>query len=212
MSLFMKPMPYSVLPWSPGLAAAFQSRRGYALVPVVADLVFDGGAQGKKHRYDYWQTISELVSENYFGQIQEWCSRHNLRSGGHLLMEEGLVAHVPLYGDFFRCVRRLDAPSIDCLTSLPHDVPWFIARMLASAAELEGKRVVMSETSDFAQRYRPPGDKRPVRDVTEAEIRGTCNRLMVSGVNCITSYYAFAGLDDEALRRLNNWVGRCRRC
>ena len=32
---------------------------------------------------------------------------------------------------------------------------------------------------------------------------------MVSGVNCITSYYSFAGLMDEQLRRLNDWVGRC---
>ena len=149
MSLFMKPMPYRVLPWSPGLPAEFQSRRGYALEPVVPDLFLDAGAEGQKHRYDFWLTISELVSENYFGQIQDWCHRHDLRSGGHLLMEESLTAHVPLYGDFLRCARRLDAPSIDCLTSLPPEVPWYIARLLASAAELEGKTVVMCETSDF---------------------------------------------------------------
>ncbi|MEK6661218.1 MAG: hypothetical protein AABY63_04975, partial [candidate division NC10 bacterium] len=51
----------------------------------------------------------EELSENFFGQIQERCRRFNIPSGGHLLMEEGLVAHVPLYGDFFRCIRRLDA-------------------------------------------------------------------------------------------------------
>ncbi|MGC8642743.1 MAG: glycosyl hydrolase, partial [Isosphaeraceae bacterium] len=209
MSLFMKPMPYRVLPWSPGLPAAFQARRGYPLAPVIPDLILDAGAEGRKHRHDFWLTVAELVSENYFGQIQEWCHEHNLRSGGHLLMEESLTAHVPLYGDFLRCARRLDAPSIDCLTSSPQEVPWYIARLLASAAELEGKTVVMCETSDFGQVYRGKGDKRPVRHVTEAEIRGACNRLMVGGVNCITSYYSFAGLDDESLRGLNNWVGRC---
>jgi len=209
MSVFTKPMPYRVLPWAPDLPDEFHNRRGYPLEPIVAELVLDAGAVGRKHRYDYWLTIAELVSENYFGQIQDWCRAHNLRSGGHLLMEESLVAHVPFYGDFLRCARRLDAPSIDCLTSLPPEVPWFIARLLASAAELEGKTTVMSETSDFSQRYRPPGDARPVRDVTEAEIRGTCNRLIMGGVNCITSYYSFAGLSDEALRRLNAWVGRC---
>jgi hypothetical protein len=45
--------------------------------------------------------------------------------------------------------------------------------------------------------------------VTEAEIRGTCNRQIVAGVNCITSYYSFTDLSDEQLRRLNEWVGRC---
>jgi hypothetical protein len=66
----------------------------------------------------------------------------------------------------------------------------------------------MCETSDHAQHYRPSGDKRPRRIVSEAEIRGTCNKLIVSGVNNITSYYSFADLSDEQLRRLNEWVGR----
>jgi hypothetical protein len=126
-----------------------------------------------------------------------------------LWAEEGIVGHVALYGDFFRCIRRLDAPSIDCLTSLPPEVPWFIARLLSSAAELEGRPLVMSETSDHSQHYRPAGDSRPRRVVTEAEIRGTCNRQIVAGVNTITSYYSFSDLADEPLRRLNAWVGRC---
>ncbi|MEK7675276.1 MAG: glycosyl hydrolase, partial [Verrucomicrobiota bacterium] len=209
MSMFLRPMPYRVLPWAPDLPAEFKKRRGYALDPIIPALIAEAGSEGQRNRYDFWRTVGELVSENFFGQIQLWCRDHQVLSGGHLLMEEGLVTHVPLYGDFFRCARRLDAPSIDCLTSVPSQVPWFIARLLSSAAELEGKTVVMSETSDHSQRYRPPGDKRPPQAVSEAEIRGTCNRLMVSGVNCITSYYSFAGLMDEQLRRLNDWVGRC---
>jgi hypothetical protein len=210
MSCFLKPMPYRPLPWSPDLPGEFQRRRGHPLdTSVILSLATDTGAPDAKHRHDFWLTIGELVSENFFGQIQECCRRLGVPSGGHLLMEEGLVAHVPLYGDFFRCIRRLDAPSIDCLTSLPAEVPWYIARLLASAAELEGKPIVMCETSDHGQVYRPAGDARPKRIVTEAEIRGTCNRLIVSGVNAITSYYSFAGLEDDQLRRLNEWVGRC---
>jgi len=210
MSCFLKPMPYRPLPWSPNLPVEFQRRRGYPLdTSVILSVVADTGSSAAKHRHDFWLTVGELVSENFFGQIQDCCRRLDIPSGGHLLMEEGLVAHVPLYGDFFRCARRLDAPSIDCLTSLPPEVPWYIARLLASAAELEGKSIVMCETSDHGQIWRPAGDTRPKRIVTEAEIRGTCNRLMVSGVNAITSYYSFTDLSDDQLRRLNEWVGRC---
>lgn len=210
MSLFLKPMPCRPLPWAANLPGEFKRRRGYALNPAqLPALAAEAGPGSAKLRYDYWLTVGELVSENFFGQIQTRCRQHNIPSGGHLLAEEGWVGHVPLYGDFFRCVRRLDAPSIDCLTSLPPEVPWYIARLLASAAELEGRTLVMSETSDHSQRYRPPGDQRPKRTVTEAEIRGTCNRQIVAGVNCITSYYSFADLTNEQLRRLNEWVGRC---
>jgi len=210
MSCFLKPMQYRPLPWAPNLPIEFQKRRGYALdVNVIPSLFVDAGPLTQKHRHDFWLTVGELVSENFFGQIQTWCRQHNIPSGGHLLMEESIVAHVPLYGDFFRCVRRLDAPSIDCLTSLPGEVPWFIARLVASAAELEGRQIVMSETSDHGQVWRSPGDARPKRIVTEAEIRGTCNRQIVAGVNCITSYYSFTDLTDDQLRRINEWVGRC---
>ncbi|HEX2974091.1 MAG TPA: glycosyl hydrolase, partial [Tepidisphaeraceae bacterium] len=210
MSLFLKAMPYRPLPWAPNLPIEFKKRRGYALdAAILPSLVADAGSAGQKIRYDFWLTVGELVSENYFGQIQTRCRQHRVPSGGHLLMEESIVAHVPLYGDFFRCIRRLDAPSIDCLTSLPPEVPWFIARLLSSAGELEGRSLVMSETSDHSQQYRPAGDQRPRRVVTEAEIRGTCNRQIVAGVNCITSYYSFSGLSDEQLARINEWVGRC---
>ena len=210
MSCFLKPMPYRPLPWAPNLPVEFKRRRGYALdTSVIPSLVTDTGPEGTKHRYDFWLTVGELVSANYFGQIQTWGRQHNVPSGGHLLMEESLTAHVPLYGDFFRCARRMDAPGIDCLTSLPPEVPWYIARLLASAAELGGHELVMCETSDHGQVYRPEGDKRPKRVVTEAEIRGTCNRLMAAGINRITSYYSFTDLSTEQLVRINEWVGRC---
>ncbi|MBC7286471.1 MAG: hypothetical protein H5T86_00200 [Armatimonadetes bacterium] len=209
MSRFFRPMPYAVLPWSPNFPEEFRKRRGYDLLPHLPLLVADAGGQEKKVRHDFWLTVAELVSENYFGQIQQWCRSHNLRSGGHLLLEENISDHVALYGDFFRCVRRLDAPSIDCLTSIPENVPWRIARLISSIADLEGYPVTMCETSDHAERYRPPGDNRPRIVVSEDQIRGTCNRLVAGGITTITSYYSFTGLDTPALRRLNDWIGRC---
>ncbi|NIA15865.1 MAG: hypothetical protein GWP08_17515, partial [Nitrospiraceae bacterium] len=209
MSMFMRRQPYAVIPWAPRLSATFRERRGYPLEPVLAALAAEAGPRGKRVRYDYWFTVGELVSEHFFGQIQSWCREHGTLSGGHLLLEEALLTHVPLYGDFFRCARRLDAPSIDCLTSIPEEVPWFSARLISSAAELEGRAVTMCETSDHGQRYRAPGDERAVRRVTEDEIRGTCNRLILNGITAITSYYSFDGLSTEQLVRLNEWVGRC---
>lgn len=209
MSMFFRRMPYRPLPWSDSLVRRFRERHGYELESILPALVTEVEPDAARYRHDFWSTVGELVSENYFGQIQTWCRAHGMKSGGHLLAEEGLTSHVALYGDMFRCLRRMDSPGIDCLTSLPADVPWYIARLAASAAELDGQPWVMCETSDHAQVYRPAGDTRPKRAVTEGEIRGTCNRLFVSGVNTITSYYSFTGLADDALRRLNEWVGRC---
>lgn len=209
MNLWLRPMPHRVLPWSASLPEEFRRRTGTDLLPLLPALVAEAGPQGARARHAFWNTVAELVAANYFGQIETWCRNHNLPSGGHLLMEEALVAHVPLYGDFFACLRRMGAPGIDCLTSLPPDVPWQVARLIGSAADLEGRTVTMCEVSDHSQRHRSQGDTRPVRVVTEDEIRGTCNRLAWGGINTLTSYYAFQGLTDEQLRRLNTHVGRC---
>lgn len=209
MNLWFRPMPYRVLPWSSNLPGEFRKRCGAGLLPLLPALVVEAGPRGAKARHDFWNTVADLVAENYFGQIQTWCRAHGLASGGHLLMEESLAGHVPLYGDFFRCARRLDAPSMDCLTSLPSEVPWHVARMIDSIACLEGRTVTMSEASDHSQRHRADGDKRPVRIVTEDEIRGSLNRQLWGGIGTFTSYYRFQDLDDAQLRRLNEWVGRC---
>jgi hypothetical protein len=209
MSLFLKPMPWKVLPWSDNLPVEFKKRRGYDIRDHFSSLILETNENWKKHRYDFWLTVGELVSQNYFGQIRDWCRQQNLLSGGHLLAEEGIVNHVSLYGDFYRCIRMLDAPGIDCLTSIPREVPWFIARLVSSCGWIEGKNVIMSETSDHSQVYRPPGDDRPKRFVTEDEIRGTLNLLFVNGVTRITSYYSFNQLTDEQLKRLNQQCGRC---
>jgi len=209
MSLFLAEQKHRVLPWSDGFADEFQRRCGYDMTPLLPALFVDAGPEGTKFRYDFWKTVGDLVSENFFGQIQTWGGQHNIPSGGHLLAEESFLSGVPLYGNFFQCLRRLDAPSMDCLTSIPESVPWYVARLVGSAAELESRAVTMSETSDHAQRYRAEGDTRPVRVVTEDEIRGTCNRQILNGINTITSYYSFARLDNDQMNRLNTWIGRC---
>lgn len=208
MSLFLLASPYRPIPWAPNLPQEFLARRGYELMPYIP-LLFVDGKGGKKVRYDFWQTVGELVAENFFKEIRDWCREHNIASGGHLLMEESITAHIALYGNFFLCLKYLDAPSIDCLTSIPAEVPWRIARLVGSIRDLNNNTYTMCETSDHVQVYRPKGDTRPVRIVSEEEIRGTCNRLIHGGINTITSYYSFKNLTDEQLRRLNTWVGRC---
>lgn len=209
MSLFLRPMPWRVLPWSARLPEEFRRRRGYALEARLPDLILEAGPESSRTRHDFWLTVAELVEQHFFGQLQDWGKRRGVPSGGHLIYEENLLHHVGFYGDFFRCIRRLDAPSIDCLTSDPAEVPWHIARMIGSIADLRGLRLRMCETSDFGQVYRPAGDSRPVRQITEAEIRGTINRLLLGGINTITSYYTFQGITSDQLRRLNLHTGRC---
>lgn len=209
MSLWMRPQTVQVLPWSPMLVADYRAATGRDLISDVPALVGTCGQEDAAIRFGFWSLIGQQVSQHFFGQIQTWCRAHGLPSGGHLLAEESVEAHVPLYGDFFSCIRRLDAPSIDCLTSLPPSVPWQTAKLLASVAELNQHRLVMCEVSDHSENYRPEGDQRPRIVVTEDQVRGTCNLLQWGGINTFTSYYHFRQFDTAALQRINNHIGRC---
>ena len=208
MSVFIQPQPLPVLPWVHDLPETFAAAKGYALTPLLPALVADAGSVGHRARCDFWDHVGQRVADAFFGQIQDWCHQAKIPSGGHLIWEEDLAGHCGFYGDFYRCAERLDYPSIDCLTSVPAQVPWHIAKLLGSIAHLHGAPQVMSETSDHVQRYRPKGDERPVVNVTPDEIRGTCNRLYVAGVNTTTSYYSWLGITTEDQREINEYVGR----
>ncbi|MBI4607318.1 MAG: hypothetical protein HY721_35580 [Planctomycetes bacterium] len=208
MSVFLEPAPHPALPWSRGLAEAFRRSTGRDLAPLLPALAADFGSEGLRARCELWSVVGRELASSYFGQIQEWCRAHGIASTGHLLAEEDVGSHIGFYGDFYACAERLDYPGIDCLTSDPATVPWHVAKLLGSIACVRGAPRAMSETSDHSQRYRPPGDARPPRDVSAGEVLGTAHLLYAAGINTTTSYYSWSGFDDGAVRRTNEHVGR----
>lgn len=208
MSVFIRERPWAAIPWSSRIADDFRLLKGYDLVPRLPWLVADLGPEAARVRCDFWDVVGTAVSSSYFGQIQDWCRAHGIASTGHLLAEEDLGSHIGFYGNFYACAERLDWPGIDCLTSLPPEVPWHVAKLIGSIACVRGRQRTMSETSDHSQRWRPPGDPRPRRDVSAAEILGTAHLLYVAGINTTTSYYSWAGLDDAAVKAVNDHIGR----
>jgi hypothetical protein len=65
--------------WTPALPAEFQKRRGYDLMPHLAELVAGGSSAAEKVRHDYGRTLTELVNENYLTQINNWANSHGTK-------------------------------------------------------------------------------------------------------------------------------------
>ncbi len=178
------------IPWVEDLLNEFRRRKGYDLMSHLESL-FQNVGDYQRIRCDFYDVIAQLVAERYFGQIQEWCRRHGIASSGHLLAEEKLLWHAMYYGDLLACLRRMDIPGIDMLTSDPRTIvvgPFFIVPKLASsAAHLEGRTETMSETSDFMQRMGIMGQK---RRAWLPELKATAAIQFLLGINTITSYYS----------------------
>lgn len=65
--------------WTDSLLREFQIRRGYALLPWL-HCVYTApkNADTEKIQRDFFQTLTELLGENYFQAFSAWCSRYGL--------------------------------------------------------------------------------------------------------------------------------------
>jgi len=173
------------LPWVEDLPEQFKRRKGYDLMPHLESLYTDTGSH-RGVRCDFYEVVAQLVAERYLGQIQQWCRKHGIASSGHLLAEEKLLWHVMYYGDLFTCLRRMDIPGIDILSSDPLALAtgngFLVPKLISSAAHLMGCTATMSETSDFAEQMSG-------RRATLAQMKATASLQYLLGINTITSYY-----------------------
>ncbi|MBR2838898.1 MAG: hypothetical protein IKE55_08950 [Kiritimatiellae bacterium] len=198
---FSRAMPYCVIPSAPGLAERYRARTdGRDLVrdiPYLADEAADGETSGRL-RIAFWDEVGLMYAENFYGTISKWCRAHGFLSGGHLMGEESFAFHVAGYGNFFRCLKTLDCPSVDCLYSDPARMPLTAALYAGSARELVGAKRAMVEISSHVELHSP----KP-REVSEDEIQGALNRMVWSGINTFTSYYEHYRYPDEVWRAVN---------
>jgi len=190
---------HAVIPWQEILSSEMAKRYGYRPEDKLVELYYDEGPKGQKIRYQYFKTVGDLMAENFFGRIQNWCRSHNLQSGGHLLLEETMIAHVPLYGNIMQCFRAMDAPGIDILSCRPENTPVHSPKLASSAAELAGHNRVMSEPCPVAD-----GPNEPPLDA----IRGHLNILLLGGITDFNCYLRLKGCSRAQRLRLNTYVGR----
>jgi len=127
------------LAWTPHLFETFRRRKGYDLEPFLPALHLDIGSRSEKVRCDYLDVASELYSNSFFKQVNDWCRAHNLEYSGHV-WEETLFFGPAYQGDFFRILRSLTNPGCDSLAEWGRQSAWL--KEVSSVADFEGRRVI----------------------------------------------------------------------
>jgi alpha-L-rhamnosidase/Glycosyl hydrolase 2 galactose-binding domain-like len=102
------------LAWTAAFPAEFEHRKGYDLVPRLPLLLEDGGPRTPVVRCDYFDVVSDLYAESFFGQLASWAEEHGVDVTGHV-WEESLQAATAFQGDHFRIQRAFTTPGIDSL-------------------------------------------------------------------------------------------------
>ena len=91
----------------------------------------------------YFARIGELMGENYFRPIHDWCGKHGLELIGHVMGEESLGSQVRYVGEPYSIINLFHQPGIDHLGTAAEGLH---PRVAASVSHLNGHRPVTSET------------------------------------------------------------------
>ena len=130
--------------WTPEFREEFQKRRGYDPTPFLPNVLGDQGvrctigdaAVAERFRWDFRQTISELLAENYVGRLEQLAHEHGLR-----LTLEGY--DLP-FGDEATYTQRADEPMTEFwATGASQNLTK--GRQMASVAHIMGRNIVGAE-------------------------------------------------------------------
>jgi len=96
---------------------------------------------------DYFDVWTDLVAENFYGELEQWCHEHGISSIGHQDMDHRTYNLATVSGHFFKNSAHNDHPGIDVILDqiTPgrfNDFP----RYAGSAARVIGKKRAMSES------------------------------------------------------------------
>ena len=196
------------LNWGNSILREFESRRGYDLLPFLPYLISGENDKAQMVRMDYYRTLSELVTENYFEPLENFCNETGVASSGHLLLEENLYMHPIFEGDIMSMYRHMQYPGIDLLTAYPkRALEWgvTVAKQASSVANFYTKKHVMSEVSNaFDYDF-----KTLAKD--EAGINGRIASVGVQfafGVDLFHSYYDHNKMSEIENRQFTDYVAR----
>ncbi len=103
-----------LIPFPRGVEEKFASRWGYSLRGHLHALYLDVG-EFRTVRYHFRKLLQDLLEENYFSMIRDWCNGHGLWASGHLMMEDSLACQITRAGATMPFYRFFDMPGIDVL-------------------------------------------------------------------------------------------------
>jgi hypothetical protein len=151
--------PDMVLPYSDTLLEELDKQGLGEFVRFIPCLWYNAGEITPDVRYTYMNVVSHRFSENFLGQIGDWCRNHNVKFIGHVVEENGAHARLGYgAGHYFRALEGLDSAGIDVVCNIyPGKISgkfttafnyydadfnhWGLSKMASSASHIDPKKM-----------------------------------------------------------------------
>jgi hypothetical protein len=165
--------------WSDHFIDEFRQRRGYDLTPYLPILkvpgtevpyggtlaglpLYDIEGIGDRVRRDYWQTVSDVMIENFYTPFNEWAAAHNIQ------------ARVQAHGSPTDVLRVYGASDIPETEDLLDNGRYDFLKLASSGADLYGRKVVGSESFVWHGK---------AYQTTPEKIKRFADELLTAGIN-----------------------------
>jgi hypothetical protein len=165
--------------WSDHFIDEFRQRRGYDLTPYLPILkvpgtevpygatpaglpLYDIEGIGDRVRRDYWQTVSDVMIENFYTPFNEWAAAHNIQ------------ARVQAHGSPTDVLKVYGASDIPETEDLLDNGRYDFLKLASSGADLYGRKVVGSESFVWHGK---------AYQTTPEKIKRFADELLTAGIN-----------------------------
>jgi hypothetical protein len=146
------------MPWTPRLLDEFQNQKAYdprSCLPLFFAPRMTGEA--RRAKADYWDVRSDMFRNAFFKMQTDWYAANNLDHLMHENREEFMIAPdrggdlIRNQGDFFRCMRFVQAPGVDNLNQIRPGVVADFPDLASSAGRhLYGRPKIRTENGGGA--------------------------------------------------------------
>ena len=151
--------------WTSKFPEEFLKRRGYRLypyLPAMAGYIINSRRESDKFLYDIRLTISEMMSDLYYGTFQQLCHEQNLT---FMAQAPGIATCMP--SDNIRAKGRSDIPMAEFWMSQENGT--IDCKEASSAAHVYGVNIVAAESFTGSMADATPSKMKPLADAALAQ-------------------------------------------
>ncbi|MBB3111516.1 hypothetical protein FHS18_003584 [Paenibacillus phyllosphaerae] len=126
------------IPWDARVVERYRSRFGGELLPLLP-LLFTPGVDAELIRARYWELLTDLLADNFYRPVADWCAKYGKKFTAHLKAEEHPYFQLSYSGSCLEMLRFVETPAVDALERYPgNDYYPKIARSVAMQQGRDG--------------------------------------------------------------------------
>jgi hypothetical protein len=171
--------------WTTDFLDQFRKRRGYDLIPYLHLLSGSGDGIGSQIRWDYDQTLRDLIVDNCYGELTHWSHLHGLKSRAQ--------AHGSP-SDWEDAYGAADIPEFEMNFKAPSQDAPIGADLARAAAHVYGRPIVSCESFTWlTEHWR--ATMHDLREQADAIFACGANQLVLHGYSYSPPEAGFPGWD-----------------